>query len=118
MQTGLEYYLCWGVYLLAVAASQLLLWRVLVVISNKEVKTVLQLSLLAILITPAVLEPGQAYWVPAFMAALMEGLNEGPDAALLRIWPILGVMLALITLSFIWRLYQGRYQSGDKKIPE
>jgi hypothetical protein len=106
MQTGTEYYLCWGIYLLAVAAAQVLLWRVLLVINNRSIKTVLQLTLLAILITPVSLESGQGYWVPAFMAAFMEGLNQGPDAALLRIWPILFLMLVFISLFFMWRLFQ------------
>ena len=47
----------------------------------------------------------QSYWVPAFMAAIMEGLNHGVDAALSRLWPILVMMLVLLSAAAAWRKY-------------
>ena len=112
METASDYYLSWGIYLLAVVAAQILLWRVMVVISSREIKILLQLLLLAFLITPVPLEPGQFYWVPAFMAAIMEGLNFGLEAALPRLWPIFTTMLVFVCLSVGWRLYRLRRKSA------
>ncbi len=112
METASDYYISWSIYLAAVLAAQLLLWRVLSIISSREIKTLIQLLLFALLITPVPLEPGQSYWVPAFMAAIMEGLNLGLEAALPRLWPIFTMMLVFVCLSVAWRLYRLRRQSS------
>ncbi|ARN75880.1 hypothetical protein [Oceanicoccus sagamiensis] len=114
METANDYYLSWGIYLAAVLAAQLLLWRVLSIFKNQDIKTLIQLLLLALLITPVPLEPGQGYWVPAFMAAIMEGLNLGLDAALPRLWPIFTMMLVFVCLSVVWRLYRLRLQNNGQ----
>ncbi|WP_101757119.1 hypothetical protein [Oceanicoccus sp. KOV_DT_Chl] len=103
METGSEYYYAWIIYLLAVAAAQLLLWKILSGIKNRDITTVMQLLLLAVLIVPASLEQS-GYWVPSFMAALMEGINLGFEAALPRIWPILIAMFMFVGTSLLWAM--------------
>ncbi len=109
MDIGNDYYLSWSIYCLAVAASHILFWRLLMGINNLHVKILLQLSLLALLITPATIEPGQGYWVPAFMVMIMEGLNEGFAAVTPRLLPVLAVLMVLIFLTYlirwIWRRF-------------
>ena len=106
LETGNDYYQAWGIYVAAVLVAHLLLWRLLRKLPFRGVKTVLHLCMAALLLTPAALEPGQNYWVPAIMAAAMEGLNNGMDAATARLMPILVVMLLLLCLSFGWSLYR------------
>lgn len=101
MEVSNDYYLAWGIYLLAVVTAQLLLWKVLSGLKNRDIATILQLMLLALLIVPASLNQ-QNYWVPSFMAAMMEGINLGFDAALPRLWPILITMIILVCLSLFW----------------
>lgn len=113
LHTGSEYYLAWLIYLAAVLSAHLLLWRALKVISSRDIKTVLHLSLAAILLTPTTLTTGQNYWVPAFMSALMDGLNDGPAAAMSDLWSILIVMLLLVSISLGLKLYRRRKQSAS-----
>ena len=100
LHTGSEYYLAWLIYLGAVLSAHLLLWRALVVVSSRDIKTVLHLFLCAILLTPTALSEGQHYWVPAFMSALMDGLNDGLAAAMPEVWRI--VLVALLLIVFLW----------------
>lgn len=110
-----EYFLAWGLYLLAVFGAQLLAWRLTRVIPQADVRVILQLLVLATFITPARLEEGVNYWVPAFIAALIEGLNDGGDAALTRLWSILVTMLVLVLLSFSVKLSKrGARKSTDE----
>ena len=99
-----DYYLAWSIYFLAVVVAQWLLWRLMAGVKNRSVVTVAMLSVLALLITPAPLDDGQSYWVPAFMAAIMEGLDQGPDAVVPRLLPILIMMLVLLCLSLLIKL--------------
>lgn len=105
MEPASDYYTAWAIYWLAVIVAQLLFWRALAAINSQQVKVLSQLLLFALLITPVSLETGQPHWVPAFMAAIMEGLNDGFDAALSRLWPILLMMLVFILLAAAWRRY-------------
>lgn len=112
-EPGREYYLAWLIYLFALLAAELLLWRGLHKRIHRELLHVLQLLVFALFITPVTLELEQGmsmqdYWVPAFMAALMEGINEGFAAALPRLTPVLVVMALLLTLSLVWRLLRRR----------
>lgn len=112
METASDYYISWGIYWVAVAVAQFLLWRGLTIIKSQPIKILIQLLLFALLITPVPLESGQSYWVPAFMAAIMEGLNIGFEAALPRLWPILVMMLVLVSLAVAWQAYWLRRQSS------
>ena len=105
------YYVAWVIYLAAVVVAQLLLRRSLRPVKGQQLKILLQLFLFALLITPVPLEPGQSYWLPAFMAALMESLNLGVDALWPRLWPIFFTMLLLLCLLAGWRAYRLRRQS-------
>ena len=96
METTYEYVLAWAVYLLAVAAAQVLCWRVTRPLPWADARRVIQICIFALLITPARLQPSDSYWAPAFMAAIMDGLNEGSEQALSRLWPILATMLVLL----------------------
>lgn len=109
MDIGSDYYLSWSLYYLAVAASHILFWRLLVGINSLHVKILLQLILLALLITPASLEPGQSYLVPAFMVMIMEGLNEGFAAVTPRFLPMAAVLLVLIVLTYLIRWVWRRF---------
>ncbi len=109
MEPARDYYIAWLIYLAAVLAAELLLWRGLHKRLNRDVLHVLQILVFALLITPATLDITQAvsldgYWVPAFMAALMEGINEGFPAAMTRLTPVWVVMLVLLLLALVWRL--------------
>lgn len=110
LQMGSEYYLAWLIYLGAVCCAHVLLWRAMSVIASRDIKTVLHLVLASILLTPTTLTAGQNYWVPAFMSALMDGLNDGAAAAMPDIGSILIVMLVLVSLSLGLKLYRRRQQ--------
>ena len=101
-----SYVWVWMFYLAAVLGAQILMWRLTSPLPGKELGLILQLCVFALLITPAQLEGLDHYWVPAFMAALMEGLNDGVDVAMQRLLPILTVMLALVVLSLFRRLFK------------
>lgn len=103
-----NYTLAWLIYLGAVAAAQLLIWLPLRRLRFADLRRVIELCVLGLLITPARLEPGSDNWVPAFMAALMELLESGSDAALDRLWPILLVMLLMLVVSMMIRYYLSR----------
>lgn len=109
MNIGSDYYLSWSIYCFAVVVSQLLFWRLLKGIDHRHVNILLQLSLLAVLITPASLEPGQGYWVPAFMVMIMEGLNEGFAAVAPRLLPMLAVLIVLIASTYLIQWVRRRF---------
>jgi hypothetical protein len=102
-----EYLTSWLIYLSAALGAHLLLWRVLVVFSNTRWIHYSHCLLAAVLFTPVSLElDGRSgYLVPAFMAALMDGLNDGFDAALPKIWLMLGFFVALIFFTLLFRVY-------------
>lgn len=105
-----NYQIAWTIYLVSVAVAQWLLWLLIRPLSSKDTKQVIQLCVFALLITPIPLEPGDLrHWVPAFMAALMEAIDTGINAALNRLWPALVLMLVLLLSAMAWRLHrQGR----------
>lgn len=113
MEGGSDYQLAWWIYLCAVLGAHCLLWWLLRPVTYTNVKAVLQLMLLALLITPAALEPGQSYWVPAFMAAFMDGVDSGIDAALVRLWPIFGAMLLFLLLFVLVKVLWARRRGGS-----
>ena len=112
MDTGSDYYISWLIYCLAVFASNALLWRLLVRANSVHLKILLQLTLLAVLMTPASLELGTGYWVPAFMVMIMEGLNEGFAAVAPRLLPMLSVLILLIFSTYLFRWIWRRFFSG------
>lgn len=93
----------WLLYLAAVGVAHFLLWWLMRRLKSLELKQVIHLCVLALLITPARLEPDSGNWVPAFMAALMEGIDSGFDAAANRLWPIFCVMLVFIVSAMLIR---------------
>ena len=99
-----NYTLAWSVYLGAVVVAQLLLWWPLRQLPFADARRLIQLCVFAMFITPARLDPGSDFWVPAFMAALMDALEFGSEAALARVWPILAVMLVLVLASSLLRM--------------
>ena len=111
------YYTGWLVYLLAVLGAQFLCWWMLRKFKSSELKQLLQLMLLAILITPATLDVSQGYWVPAFMAAFLGGLDSGFDSAIPRLWSIAAVMLVLVLGNLLIRLYLRKRQAATVDEP-
>lgn len=107
----------WLLYLAAVLVAHFLLWWLMRRMQSVELKQVVHLCVLALLITPARLEPGSDNWVPAFMAALMEGIDSGFDAAANRLWPIFSVMLVFIVTAMLVRRWlatkAGRGSAGS-----
>lgn len=103
-----NYTTAWLIYLAAIPVAHGLLWAALRRMRSRETRQVIHLCVFAFLITPARLEPGSPLWVPAFMAALMEGIDRGMDAASERLWPIFALMLALIVVSMLWRVLRAR----------
>ena len=106
MEVGDSYYTAWWIYLLAIVGAQLSCWWLVRKIRNVNVKIVLQLILFGILITPAALESGQDYWVPAFMVAFMNSLDSGVEAALPQLksilWVTLMILVAFALTKFAW----------------
>lgn len=99
-----NFLLAWGVYLASVVVALLLVWLAVRRWLGADAQRVLLLCLFAFLVVPTRLEPGSEYWSPAFMAALMEAIDKGGDAALDRLWPNFVFMLVLVLLSLAWRL--------------
>lgn len=108
METASDYYTAWWTYLGAVAGAQFLLWWLIRKLTSSDIKLVLHIVLFSILITPATMERGVDYWVPAFMVAILDGFTHGIDTVIPRLWPILIVMLALISVSFLFKLVKAR----------
>lgn len=111
-----KYQVAWLIFFVAVVAAHLLVWQLIRRWRSREGKQVILLCLFAFLATPVPLEPGSSAWVPSFMAALMEAIDGGIDAALNRLWPALVVMLCLVLGSIGGRWYlqnrRHRAQSG------
>jgi len=108
---GYDFYLAWVIYLLAVLCSQLLWWRITAGFKRQELRSLLQITVLAVLITPAQLGPVEghgSYWAPAFITAIMEGLGGDGEAALARLLPMLALLLVLTAVSLVWKLYRRR----------
>jgi hypothetical protein len=103
-----NYLIGWCVYLLAVVGMMVVLRHLTAGLKWKESAAVIKLCVLVLLLTPAKVDPEQGFWAPAFIAAFMEGISQGADAALTRAWPILIIMMVCLVLSFIWRLYERR----------
>lgn len=114
MEVGDSYYTAWWIYLLAVIGAQLSCWWLIRKIRSVNVKIVLQLILFSILITPAALESGQNYWVPAFMVAFMSSLDSGLDAAIPQLWSILLVTVAILLLFVVTKLVWARWRPAAK----
>jgi hypothetical protein len=106
------YYTAWLVYLLAVLGAQFLCWWMLRKFNSRALRQVLPLMLLAILITPATLDVSQGYWVPAFMAAFLGGLDSGFDSAIPRLWSIAAVMSVLVFGNLLVRFYLKKRQAA------
>jgi hypothetical protein len=106
MEASSGYLISWIIYLVAVVAAQGLLWWMLRKTQLPDFKMVLQFLLFAILITPATLNDNSSYWVPAFMAAFLGGLDAGFDAAIPRLWSIVAVFIGLLCISLLVRLYR------------
>lgn len=106
------YTTAWAVYLAAVLIAHGLLWCLTRRLSVAGLQQLIHLCVFAIFITPARLEPGRDVWVPAFMAALMEGIDSGMAAASDRLWPILVVMLCLVLASVLLRHYLARRRAA------
>ncbi len=102
-----DYYIAWGVYLLAIVGAQVVAWRLVRFIPQVDLRLILQLCLFALLITPAKLDADSNNWVPAFMAAIIEGVDHGLTAAMERLTPIFILMLVLIVLSLCKRFIPG-----------
>jgi hypothetical protein len=109
LELGNEFYQAWGIYLVAVLCAQLLLWKLTAGLKWRGIGSFVQLSSLAVLITPAKLQavegPGN-YWAPGFITAVMEGLGGESEAALGRLLPMLALLLvftAILLLSTLWR---------------
>ncbi|MEE8059264.1 MAG: hypothetical protein V3T17_15725 [Pseudomonadales bacterium] len=114
MDMGNDYLIAWSLYLLAVVAAQILTWRILRPFLQADIRAIVQLCVFSILITPARLEAGASYWVPAFVAALMDGVNDGVDAAIVRLWPIVMVMLVLVSISLVWKLRKSLIKTNSQ----
>jgi hypothetical protein len=110
MAVGSDYWIAWLIYLLAVACAQWLCWRASLALASADLRLLLQFCLLALLLTPVRLEPTSQFWVPAFMAALMESLNEETDTVLNRLSPILINMLVLSIMAFSGKLLKLRHK--------
>jgi hypothetical protein len=104
IELGNDYYLAWFAYLVGALVSQLIVWRLTVKIKAIEARTIIRICSFAMLITPVRLDPDQNYWVPALIAGLMDGLNDGGEALIQRFVPIIVVTIALLVTSLAWKL--------------
>ncbi|MCR8921741.1 hypothetical protein NO559_03095 [Dasania sp. GY-MA-18] len=107
-----DYLLAWGSYVTAALLLLLLLWRMTAAIKLIDLRIILVILAAALLFTPVPVEPGSAYWAPAFMAALIDAVTIGAEAGIKRLWPILIVMLLLVVLSLIARVLRHRQKSA------
>jgi hypothetical protein len=124
MEIDHEYFIAWAIYLLAALVAQLISyvivgWKVRDDRASRpkaiaDFGMVVQLLVFAVLITPVRLELADNYWVPAFMAALMDGLNYGSDKALTRIWPIAIVLLLLLCISITYRFVKTCFKTNGR----
>jgi hypothetical protein len=99
LEVGNDYYIAWGCYLLAVIVLQFLVWRATLLLPIKDLRTVINIIVFSLMVTPTQLEMGQNYWVPVFIAALMEILDEGFSIGIMRMLPALIVMFVLLLAS-------------------
>ncbi len=109
MEIGSDYYIAWSLYLLMVVSSHVLFWRLLLKVASLHLKIVLQLGLLTLLITPALLDAETGYWVPAFMVMIMEGLNDGFDAIVPRLPPMFLLFVVLLVVAYLVRWIWSRF---------
>lgn len=101
---GEDYLWAWLAYAVSAVFLYLAFWRFSRLIGLRDLRLILRALVLAILVTPVPLEPGSAYWAPAFIAALIDFVTQGVTAGLSRLWYLLIAMLTAVVLSFLWRL--------------
>lgn len=99
LETGNNYYIAWACYLAAVLVMQYLVWKVTLLLPVKDLRTVINIIVFSLMITPVQLEMGQNYWVPVSIATLMEILDEGFSVGIMRMLPALIVMFVLLLAS-------------------
>ncbi|MGK0500883.1 MAG: hypothetical protein ACJAYG_002537 [Oceanicoccus sp.] len=118
MEMTSDYYQTWAIYWGAVVVAVFLFWLLLRKFKRPTLTYSLLIMLLALLLTPAAPEAERGYWVPAYMVALMEGLNEGFEAAMPYLWPVIFMMVLLPCLLFIGRVIAAKLTSaGQASMP-
>ncbi|WP_019530202.1 hypothetical protein [Dasania marina] len=108
-----DYLLAWGCYVAATLLLLLMLWRVTAGIKLLDLRFILLILAAALLFTPVPIAAGSNYWAPAFMAALIDTVTMGIDGGVKRLWPILVVMLLLVSLSLLWRLLRTKLKRAS-----
>lgn len=107
--------MAWLFYLVAVVVLLATGFRILNYLVSREVRNVLVLLVAALLLTPAQIEGPATAWSPAFMAATIEMITLGPQAALQRVWLILVVMLAAALIYAFGRRFMQQKHSESSR---
>ena len=100
-----DYLMAWIGYFVSAAILMLVVWRITLFIKSTDIKTVVRVLFFVLFFTPVPLESGSSFWAPAFMAALIDSVTVSGEAAIARLWPLLGAMLTAVLLSFAWRMF-------------
>lgn len=100
-----EYTIAWGVYYVAVLGLLLVARRVFHVIPSRYIRRILGLTVMVILVTPAIGE--QQYWAPAWVIGILESLFGGFVTAesvayiLVAVWGLVIVLYTVIHILFL-----------------
>ena len=97
--------IAWCIYMLAVVGAMVIVRRLCNYFRLNELASVIRIIVLVVLVIPAQIDPEMGYWAPAFMAAFMDLIAIGPEAAFERIIPVFIILVASIALSFFWRKF-------------
>jgi hypothetical protein len=111
-----EYNLAWSVYLASASVLMIMAYLLFRKLKPFVLVILLQSLVVAVLVTPAVVEGSGNLRVPAFMAALFEFLSGETDIALSRLGSLTAVMLIVFLLALLLRFLWVRISS--KTVPE
>jgi hypothetical protein len=111
-----EYNLAWSVYLASASVLMIMAYLLFRKLKPFVLVILLQSLVVAVLVTPAVVQGSGNLRVPAFMAALFEFLSGETDIAISRLGSLTAVMLIVFLLALLLRFLWGRISS--KTVPE
>ncbi|MGK0442256.1 MAG: hypothetical protein ACJA0N_002064 [Pseudohongiellaceae bacterium] len=105
---GSDYVFAWSCYIASSITLIVVLWHLLIWFGLKETQNLICALAAVFLFTPVPVTTDSSYWAPAFMAAVIDLVASGTEAALNRIWPLLIVMFVVVLLTITWRIYQSK----------
>ena len=108
--TQTQYFWGWVIYLFGAAGCQLSLW-LLIRHCRPRIKRPIMMFFAVLLFLPGIILPGQAFWGPAFLNSIYDGLSDGVDS----MWRSGQAVVICATAAFIAGLLMPVGKTSDQK---